>query len=50
MTTPENETIKPTTFIMVMRSFRKIAAPIGVTKGISAMMAEPMIGEVFFKP
>ena len=42
--TPTKETIKPTMFMGVSRSLRKMRAAMGVTKGIMAMMAEPMTG------
>ena len=48
--TPANETIKPTMFMGVSRSLRKMRAAMGVTKGIMAMMADPMTGEEFFRP
>ena len=48
--TPRNDTIKPMMFITESLSFRNTDAAIGVTSGIIAMMAEPMMGEVFFKP
>ena len=48
--TPVKEMMKPTMFIGVSRSLRKIRAAMGVTKGIRAMMPAPMTGEVFFNP
>ena len=44
------ETMSPITFIAVSRSLRKKRAAMGVTKGIMAMMPEPMTGELFFSP
>ena len=49
-TTPTKETMSPITFIAVSRSLRKKRAAMGVTKGIMAMMPEPMTGELFFNP
>ena len=48
--TPAKEIINPTMFIGVSLSLRKTRAAIGVTSGIMAIMADPMTGEVFFRP
>ena len=42
--------MNPKMFIGVSFSFRKMVAAIGVTNGIIAMMADPMMGEVLFRP
>ena len=48
--TPTKEMMKPTMFMGVSRSLRKIRAAMGVTNGMRAMMPAPMTGEEFFSP